>query len=113
MLKPTIEKEILIFKDSKGKEPLKIWLNKLDSSTRRRIEIRLERLSIGNYGDYKKLTKELFELKFTFGAGYRIYFIEEDTTIVILLCGGDKKTQSKDIEKALEYLEEYKERKDG
>jgi len=48
-----------------------------------------------------------------FGSGYRLYFAEEDKKIVILLCGGDKKTQKKDIQKAKEYLADYKERRNG
>ena len=62
----------------------------------------------GYYGDYKSVGDGVFELRFFFGPGYRIYFAEEDDTIVILLCGGDKSTQAKDIEKAKEYLKDYK-----
>lgn len=75
-----------------------------------RIYKRLERLQEGNYGDFKIIDEEISELRFTFGSGYRIYFTEQDEIIVLLLCAGDKSTQSKDIQKAKMYLKELNER---
>lgn len=82
-----------------------------DLTTRTRIERRLERMELGNYGDYKALGAGIFELRLDFGAGYRVYFAEIDNVIVLLLCGGNKSTQSKDIASAKEYLQELRGRK--
>jgi putative addiction module killer protein len=107
------EKSVQLFRDYQGKEPYSLWLTKLDKEIQRRIISRVARLELGNYGDYKKLSNEIIELRFTFGAGYRIYFAEDGGAIVILLCGGDKKSQSQDIENASKYWQEYKENKYG
>jgi len=78
-----------------------------DSATRRRILQRILRLQSGNYGDCKSLKGGIYELRLMFGAGYRVYFGEDGDTIIVLLCGGDKSTQKKDIEKARVYWQEY------
>jgi len=96
-----------------GKIPFSTWLNGLtDPGTRLRIRRRLDRLEIGNYGDCEPVGDGVFELRLFFGAGYRIYFAESDDAIVILLCGGDKKSQKKDIQLAKAYWLELKERSD-
>lgn len=77
---------------------------------RARIRRRLDRLELGNYGDYKSLTGGINELRLDFGKGYRIYFAEQDGLIIILLCGGDKSTQKKDIQKARDFWHELQER---
>jgi putative addiction module killer protein len=64
-------------------------------------------------GDYKSVGDGVFELRFSFGAGYRVYFGEVGDTLVILLCGGSKKTQPKDIAKAKEYWQAYLNEKEG
>ena len=66
------------------------------------------RLELGNYGDCKALKGGISELGFKFGSGYRVYFAEDGDKIVILISGGDKSTQTKDIKKAIEYWQEYK-----
>lgn len=104
-------KEIEFFKIN-NKEPVKEWLDSLDSITRKRIYARLIRLEEGNHGDCKKL-REISELRFKFGSGYRIYFTELDNIIILLLNAGDKKTQNKDIEKAKEYLNIWKGKRHG
>ncbi|MEK6733743.1 MAG: type II toxin-antitoxin system RelE/ParE family toxin [Pseudomonadota bacterium] len=103
-----INKEVKLFHDSNGKAPFVNWLEKLDNITRRIIENRMTRLSFGNYGDYKTISQDIFELRFHIGSGYRVYFAEDGDAIVILLLGGDKKTQKRDIEKAKEYYDKYK-----
>lgn len=101
-------KEIIVF-EIDGKCPFEEWLNSLkDIRTRYRVNERLKRIKFGNYGDCKKIDKELSELRLMFGSGYRIYFSEIGNTLVILLSGGDKSTQSKDIKKAKEYLTIWK-----
>lgn len=103
-------KEILTYKTSSGKCPFDEWFCKLDKSTQARIEKRLERVEEGNYGDYKVLDKDISELRFKFGSGYRIYFAEANNVIIILLCAGDKSTQTDDIKKAKKYLNDLIER---
>ena len=105
-------KELLIYDLKNGKEPFSIWLNSIkDSITRARIKSAVLRLSNDNFGDCKKINNNISEMRLHFGSGYRVYFSELDDIIVLLLCGGDKSTQSKDIEKANIYLKDYKERK--
>ena len=103
-------KEIVAYKTSTGKCPYDEWFYKLDKTIQARIEKRMERVEEGNYGDYKKLDSDISELRFKFGAGYRIYFEEFNDIIVILLCAGDKSSQVDDIKKAKQYLEDLIER---
>ena len=101
-------KEVKFFIDKNQKNHVASWLNKLDVKTRSRINLRLVRLEYGAYGDYKSLGNKLFELRFFFAKGYRVYFIEHDNKIIILLCAGNKDTQNKDIALARDLLEEFK-----
>jgi putative addiction module killer protein len=84
------------------------WLFKLkDLKGRVAIARRIERMEQGNFGDMKSLGENFSELRITTGPGYRIYFIQKEERIIILLAGGDKSTQSKDIAKAKTMLKEY------
>lgn len=94
--------------DDNGNEPIKVWLKSLDATVRKRILLRLERLKDGNFGDHKQISEYLYELRFDIGAGYRIYYTIENETIVLLITGGDKKSQSKDIKKVTEILNKLK-----
>jgi len=77
------------------------WLNGLkDLVIITRITNRIKRIKEGNLGDYKSIGDRVSELRLQFGAGYRIYFTLRENVIIILLCGGDKSTQSRDIERA-------------
>ena len=99
-----------IYVDEDGNEPFTKWLNALkDAKTRARIRRRLDRVGLGNLGDYQSVGEGVYELRLFFGPGYRIYFGEVDDTIVLLLCGGDKSTQSKDIKRAKSYWKTYQE----
>jgi putative addiction module killer protein len=105
-------KEILIYDLENGKEPFSIWLKSIkDNLTRARIKSAVLKMANDNFADYKKLNNDISEIRLHFGSGYRIYFSELDNIIILLLCGGDKSTQTKDIEKAKVYLKDYKERK--
>lgn len=101
-------KRVAIFADRTGKEPFTDWLEGLhDAAVRRRILTRLRRVEQGNYGDYRALRDGIYELRFTYGPGYRVYFGQDGNTIVVLLSGGDKSSQTRDIERAKAYWKEY------
>lgn len=105
-------KQVIFYRDQKGSVPVKDWLYNLkDMLARRRILRRLRNVEQGNYGDCKGLSGQegLLELRFDFGPGYRLYFAEDGNTLVVLLAGGDKKTQTKDIARAAENWMDYKE----
>lgn len=77
------------------------WLGALrDRSARARIQVRLDRLALGNPGDVKPVGEGVSELRITYGPGYRVYFVQRGAVLIILLCGGDKASQSRDIERA-------------
>ncbi len=84
------------------------WLKKLkDMKGRMAVARRIERMESGNFGDVKSVGTQISELRITTGPGYRVYFAKRGEKIIILLVGGDKSTQTKDIKKAEELLEEY------
>ena len=101
-------KQIKFYQLENGKEPVKDWLISLDYSTRVKIIKRLERLYDDNFGDYKQIASNLYELRFFFGKGYRIYYTIENNIVVILLYAGDKSNQQKDIKIAQSYLQNMK-----
>ena len=83
------------------------WFSKLKESTvKTRILARLDRIENGNFGDFKQISPSLFELRFFFGAGLRICYTIQNSKVVLLLTGGNKASQEKDIEKAAELLKE-------
>ncbi len=100
----------IIYKASTGKEPFIEWLLDLDKTTRATITSRLKRISLGNFGDCKLLKQAsgVWELRIDCDSGYRIYFGKEDSAIVVLLIGGDKRSQERDIAKAQRYWLDYK-----
>ncbi len=82
-------------------EVYKKWFTTIkDKKTKAIIDVRIKRVSLGNFGDVEPIGKGVSELKIDYGAGFRIYFLNQGNIIVILLCGGDKSTQAKDIQKA-------------
>ena len=86
------------------------WLNKIkDKSILSRLDARLLRVCKGNFGDYKLLSPNLYELRCFFGGGLRIYYTLRNGEIVLLLCGGDKSSQSTDIEQAKKLLNQLNE----
>lgn len=106
-MKIALKKQIEIYVDRDGQSPFINWLEALDSSIRFRIKERLDRVALGNLGDCKQINKDISELRLTFGAGYRVYFYKEGKKIILLLLGGNKSTQRKDIKKAINFLQDY------
>lgn len=104
-------KEIKFYKLPNGKEPVKEWLIGLDKSMRVKVIRRLERIYDDNFGDFKQIESNLYELRFALGKGYRIYYTIRNDLIVLLLNAGDKSKQSKDIELAKMYLKNMKDNK--
>lgn len=111
-MKALKERIIKIYKRDNGECPVVSWMESLDSSIRYRINARLTRVALGNFGDHEPLGDRIHELKFKFGSGYRIYYSEINDVIVLLLCGGDKKTQKNDIKLARVYLDDYLQEED-
>ncbi|NDY57919.1 type II toxin-antitoxin system RelE/ParE family toxin [Desulfovibrio sulfodismutans] len=94
-----------------GREPVTQWLAELrDVQARARVAARVGRLAAGNFGDCKTLGNGVMELRIDHGPGYRVYFSVVGRTVVLLLCGGDKRTQQADIERATACLADFKQR---
>ena len=86
------------------------WLSNLrDTRAKQRIAMRLDRLALGNFGDVKPVGAGVSELRIPVGKGYRVYLLQRGDTVIILLCGGNKKSQSHDIALAKELAKEVKE----
>jgi len=108
------EQQLLIYETDDGKSPFEEWIDQLrDSQARRRIFARLGRVRAGNFGDSTPVGDGVLELRFHFGPGYRVYFGRDGGRIVVLLVGGDKSTQARDIEEAKKYWNAYLEKKDA
>ena len=94
-----------------GRSPFSEWLNGLsDIKARARVRIRLDRVSLGNFGDCRSLGGALHELRIDYGPGYRVYFCEIGDRIVLLLTGGPKRTQQRDIDQAKAYWVDFRSR---
>lgn len=104
-------KDVYFYTDIKGKCYILECLLSLDYTVRTRIVERIERLKLGIYGDYKNIKGKLFELRFFFGKGYRIYFMHENEKIIFLLNGSNKDSQIRDIRKAKMLLTKYLEKR--
>ena len=107
-------REIQRYTTPDGKVPIAEWFNSLqDKRARRKIKSRLERIELGNLGDYRSVGEGVCELRINYGPGYRVYFGQIGNIIILLLCGGDKSTQAQDIRQAKEYWQDYARRKNS
>lgn len=99
------------YRTEEGREVITEWLSGLrDIRARARIAARIDRLKAGIFGDTKPLRDGVSELRVDYGPGYRVYFGVVGFQVVLLLCGGDKRTQDADINKAVDYLADFKRR---
>jgi putative addiction module killer protein len=104
--------EVRRYQIAEGEVPLSDWLDGLrDGRARARIVARLDRLGVGLLGDWRSVGEGVRELRIDYGPGYRVYYGQDGEALILLLCGGDKRTQVKDIEKAHGYWKDYKARK--
>ena len=98
----------------KGQSPFNDWLIGLrDLRARARVRTRLDRVSLGNLGDYASVGEGIFELRIFYGPGYRVYYSLEGDSVMLLLIGGTKDTQQRDIQSARAYLADYRRLESG
>lgn len=103
--------ELRHYTDAQGRAPLIEWLSELrDAKARAQIRARLARVAAGNLGDCKPLRDGVQGLRIDFGPGYRVYLGRQGAVLVLLLCGSDKGSQDRAISKAVEYLNDWKQR---
>lgn len=107
-------RELRTYETADGKRPFDQWLDRLkDKTTVARVAARLNRVALGNFGDAKSVGDGVSELRLDFGSGYRVYFAQDGDTVILLLCGGDKSSQDKDIRTAKSYFDDYRRRGRG
>jgi putative addiction module killer protein len=99
--------ELVAFQNRSGQCPYMEWIESLDPKTRERVLSRVGRLKWGQFGDFKTLDGGLYELRLFFGPGYRIYFAEHRGRVILILTGGDKSTQRRDIKMAKGFWNTY------
>ena len=103
-------KTLIDYETLSGKCPIREWIDELEAPITARIEARIKRIALGNYGDVKPVGDGVSELRIMFGSGYRVYFAQRGNEIIVLLCGGDKSSQTGDIENAKTYWKDFKRR---
>ena len=105
------EKQVEYYETADGKSPFREWFVALrDRKAQARIDARLARVQLGNFGEHEPVGGGVMELKIDYGPGYRVYFGQVGSARVILLCGGDKGTQTKDIKAARRHWADYRRR---
>lgn len=107
-----IERTVRLYVTEFGECPFENWFDGLgDIRAQDRILAGIARLRVGNPGDWKSVGSGIFEMRIDYGPGYRLYFGQEGYRLVILLIGGDKRTQERDVKRAKDYWNDYKEAK--
>lgn len=105
------ERTIRYYDTKTGKQPCREWIDGLkDRQARAKIDVRLRRIALGNFGYCESVGHGVMELKIDFGPGYRVYFGQTGSDIIVLLCGGDKSSQARDIKTAHDYWADYRRR---
>jgi putative addiction module killer protein len=108
----TVEREVRVYRTPDRREPFNTWLDRLrDARAVQKIDARIARVRLGNLGQPRSVGDGVHELKIDYGPGYRVYFGQDGHALVILLCGGDKRTQDADIRSAKQYWTQYKQEK--
>src|SRR5262245_24050623 len=102
---------VLEFLDATGSSPFAVWFGGLDATAAAKVTTAINRLALGNFSNVKGVGAGVFEHRIDFGPGYRVYFGKDGDTLVILLAGGTKKRQGRDITTAHKRWSEYKKRK--
>jgi putative addiction module killer protein len=102
---------VLEYLNRAGSSPFAAWFRRLDATAAAKVTTALRRLEMGNFSNVKGVGAGVFECRIDFGPGYRVYFGRDGDTVVILLAGGTKKRQDKDIADAHERWTDYKKRK--
>jgi putative addiction module killer protein len=97
----------------RGKSPFRDWLKSLDIGVRARIQARVMRFENGNLGDHKTVGGGVWEARLDFGPGYRLYFGKDGAVVILLLVGGHKSSQTKDIAAAKHYWDDFREARHG
>ena len=107
--------KVKIYQKENGERPYDDWIDSLSPKEGARITSRINRIELGNLGKFKPVGEGVYELKIDFGPGYRVYFGKEGNIIILLLNGGTKRHQQRDIDQAKKYWKKYKDRgkKDG
>ena len=103
--------EVREYQDSAGHSPFGEWRGKLDPEARRKVTTALYRLGLGNFSNVQGVGAGVLECRIHFGPGYRVYFGKDGKQLVVLLGGGTKQRQEKDIRLAVERWKDYKQRK--
>ena len=99
------------YNDRIGRSPYAAWFNGLNALAAAKVTTALTRLALGNFSNVKGIGSGVFECRVDFGPGYRVYFGKDGERLVILLGGGIKKRQQRDIESAIANWQDYKRRK--
>lgn len=103
--------EVRHYVTASGRNVFAEWLDSLrDAKAEARIAARIARLTAGNFGDCKPLKDGVWEMRIDWGPGYRVYYAMVGRTCLLLLCGGDKRKQSADIRRAIEFWDDYRQR---
>ena len=100
--------EIVHHTTEDGTDPYQKWVDSLrDNRAKIAVLRRIDRAALGNFGDHKACRDGVSEMRVDVGPGYRVYYFQHGQTLVVLLCGGDKRTQDADISKAVSYRADF------
>lgn len=103
--------QVIDYLTENGRDPFKDWLANLsDRQAQARVLVRVQRMAAGNYGDSRPIGEGVWELRIDYGPGYRVYYARAGEKLLLLLIGGDKRKQQADIDKALEYWNDWNRR---